>query len=175
MRIGADIPVLRTERLVLRAPKPADEESYVAFFASERALHIGGNGTRSRGWQAFAVEWGHWCLRGFGMWAVTWRDDDRCLGYVGCWYPGGNPEREIGWQVWAEVEGLGVAQEAARAALAYAFGPLRWRTAVSYIDHDNLRSIRLAERLGAVRDDAAPRPEGDHCLVFRHPAPARAA
>ena len=57
---------------------------------------------------------------------------------------------------------------------------LRWRRAgsafknaavpslVSYIDRDNTRSIRLAERLGAVRDDATATPNGDPCLVFRH-------
>ena len=171
MIAAVDIPVLETERLVLRGPEPKDEAGYVAFFASERGRFVGGNGTRSLGWLAFASEVGHWTLRGFGMWAVTLRGSDDCLGFVGCWFPGGNPEREIGWQVWPEAEGKGIAFEAALAARTHAYGTLGWDGAVSYIDHGNTRSIRLAERLGAVRDDDAERPVGDECLVYRHPAP----
>ncbi|MNL85118.1 hypothetical protein D3C87_2133150 [compost metagenome] len=48
------------------------------------------------------------------------------------------------------------------------------KTLVSYIAPPNVRSIRLAERLGAVPDVTAERQAGDEDdLVFRHPAPPR--
>ncbi|TMV69267.1 GNAT family N-acetyltransferase, partial [Thioclava sp. BHET1] len=83
--------------------------------------------------------------------------------------------REMGWSLWsAEGEGRGYAREAARAVIAHAFGPLGWDTAVSYIAPDNARSIALAERLGAIRDDSAAHPGDTPCLVYRHPKPEAA-
>ncbi|MCP4820480.1 MAG: GNAT family N-acetyltransferase, partial [Shimia sp.] len=43
----------------------------------------------------------------------------------------------------------------------------------SYIDPPNAPSIRLAEKLGAVRDDTAARPDPND-LVYRHMPEARA-
>lgn len=71
----------------------------------------------------------------------------------------------------ARGRGQGLAAEAAGAARAHAFGALGWTTAVSYVDPGNARSIALAERMGAIRDDAAPVPHSDRpCLVYRHSA-----
>ena len=79
---------------------------------------------------------------------------------------------EIGWTIWStEAEGKGIAAEAARAAIDFAFRDLGWPTAVSYIAPGNERSIALAKRLGAVQDTTAPRPGDGSALVFRHPKP----
>ncbi|MEL6197391.1 MAG: GNAT family N-acetyltransferase, partial [Pseudomonadota bacterium] len=144
-----EIPTLETERLILRAPLPRDAEASIGFMMSERSKFVGGPQTRNKAWRSFALEIGHWVLRGFGMWTVTLKGDDRALGIVGCWYPEGWPEKEIGWTLLEEAEGKGITQEAALAARAHAYGTLGWPTAVSYIDHGNDRSIALAERLGA--------------------------
>lgn len=165
---------LQTERLILRRLAPRDADGYIAFCRSRRARFAGGPRSAAAAWREFAGELGHWDLRGYGMFAVTERGgDDTCLGLVGPWYPADWPEREVGWLIWAGAEGKGYAAEAARACLAHVFGRLGWETAVSYIDEGNTRSIALAERLGASRDDAAPTPSAcADTLVFRH---ARAA
>lgn len=161
-------PRIETARLVLRGPEPRDAAAFVAFQTSDRARFTGGPMDRAQAWCAFAADIGHWHLRGFGLWTVTRKGDDSSLGLVGCWYPEAWPEREIGWLLWPGAEGQGFAREAADAALDHAFGPLGWPTAVSYIDRDNARSIRLAERLGAQRDPDAVRLDPKD-LVFRHP------
>ena len=56
------------------------------------------------------------------------------------------------------------------AARDFAYRTLRWKTAVSYIDVDNARSIKLAERMGATPDPPAVLLDGDD-VVYRHPAP----
>lgn len=168
----AGVPVLETERLVLRAPGPQDAEAYVAAHDSPHARWIGGDQGREAAWRALAMTAGQWALRGFGMWAVTLKGADDCLGMVGCWFPEGWPEPEIGWFVFPAAQGRGIAHEAALAARRHAYGRLRWTTAVSYVHPENARSIALALRLGAVRDDAAARPKPElGTLVFRHPAP----
>ncbi|WP_299292804.1 GNAT family N-acetyltransferase [uncultured Tateyamaria sp.] len=167
-------PILRTERLTLRAPIEADADAFVAYFATQRSEFTGGPKTRRDAWNFFGTELGHWVMRGFGMFTVTRRGDDTPLGIVGHWYPLGWAEREIGWVLFdPKDEGQGIAAEAATACVAHAFGPLGWDTAVSYIAPGNVASIRLAERLGAQRDDAAPKPETTNpCLIYRHPRPA---
>ena len=166
------VPVIETARLRLRAPGPQDLDAYIAAHDDPRARWMGGNQGREAAWRAFALVNGHWALRGFGLWAVTEKGADACLGTVGCWYPEGWPEREIGWFVFPAAEGGGIASEAALAARDHAFRALGWTAAVSYIHPENTRSIRLAERLGAIRDDSAARPKPElGTLVFRHPAP----
>ncbi|TDL81869.1 N-acetyltransferase [Palleronia sediminis] len=165
-------PVIETERLILRRPEAGDLDGFMAFMTSDRSRFAGGVLDPHAAWRAFGVELGHWELRGFGMFAVTERAaPSTCLGMVGPWYPSGWPERELGWLIWPEAEGRGIAGEAAAAARDHAFGTLGWETAVSYIHPQNARSIALAERLGARRDDAAARPPGEDAretVVYRH-------
>ena len=47
-----------------------------------------------------------------------------------------------------------------------------WEGAVSYIAPKNLDSIRLAERLGCVKDREAATIDGNDA-VYRHPSPER--
>lgn len=162
---------LTTDRLTLRQPAPHDLDGYMAFFTSDRARYAEGPLTPAQAWRAFAAEIGHWSLNGYGMFAVTYTSDPQtALGLVGPWRPFGWPEPEIGWLIWPQAEGQGVAFEAARRVVAHVFDDLGWTSAVSYIHPENTRSIALAERLGATRDDqATPAHQGD--LVFRHPTP----
>jgi len=166
-------PVIRTERLTLRAPARQDWPLFNAFLASPRADYIRSAGyDEMLAWRAFGHVIGHWVLRGFGSFVFTRAGDDTALGMTGPWFPAGWPEPEIGWTVWSpEAEGKGYAFEAANAARDHAFRDLGWDTAVSYIDPENARSIALAERLGAVRDHGAAHPGDEPCLVYRHPRP----
>ncbi|WP_373355712.1 GNAT family N-acetyltransferase [Pseudoroseicyclus sp. CXY001] len=172
---------LETQRLVLRRPNAGDWPAAREFFLSPRSAGIGGPVSVGAAWRALAAEIGHWEMRGYGMWAVTRReeghDDDRAIGLVGPWFPADWPETEVGWMIWApDVEGKGYAFEAAQAAIAHAWAVLGWETIVSYIDPDNARSIALAERLGAAHDPQAEVPRPDKpCLVYRHPRPASEA
>ncbi|MEZ5911330.1 MAG: GNAT family N-acetyltransferase [Paracoccaceae bacterium] len=100
----------------------------------------------------------------------------RAVGLFGPWHPGGQPEREIKWVIWDGAdEGRGLAREAAQTMLRFAFGPLGWTTAVSYIEPANARSAALAERLGARRDGQWHTPSGKLVDIWRHPKPERAA
>lgn len=167
----ADTPVLSTERLTLRAPRPEDAEAFVAFYATDRAEFVGGPMDRKTAWGFFCTEIGHWAMRGFGMFTVTRTGDDTPLGIVGHWYPETWPETEVGWVLFDPAsEGQGIAFEAAKACIAHAWNTLGWREIVSYIDTGNVASVRLAQRLGATLDETATQPKPDRpCFVYRHP------
>jgi RimJ/RimL family protein N-acetyltransferase len=165
------IPVINTERLTLRAPRLEDFEPYAAYFASARAELERGRRDRAGAWKEFSAVAGQWLLRGYGGFSIEDRANGGYLGEVGVFHEDSYPEPELGWMVVAAAEGRGIAHEAALAARHWAYHALGLTTLVSYIDADNARSIRLAERLGATRDDDAPHPENERCLVYRHPGP----
>ncbi|WBU59181.1 GNAT family N-acetyltransferase [Paracoccus albus] len=166
-------PVLETERLILRAPQAADWPVWRDFYMTSRAQYCGGGAdiTLGHAWRSFGHVIGHWVMRSYGSFAFTLQGDDTPLGMTGPWHPADWPETEIGWTVWTpQAEGRGYAFEAAAAARDFARRDLGWTDIVSYIDADNARSIRLAERLGAIVDPDAAQPKPDEpCLVYRHP------
>lgn len=167
----AGTPVLTTARLRLRAPMVRDWPAWRVFALSPRAALLGPFDAFSA-WHAFGHAIGHWVLRGFGWFTLTRRGSDDAIGLAGPWRPETWPEPEIGWALFDRAdEGHGFAFEAVAAVRDFAFRVLGWTTAVSYIDPANTRSIALARRLGARRDDAAARlPAAPEAQVWRHPA-----
>lgn len=163
-------PVLRTERLTLRPHRLADFPAVAAFFATDAARFVGGPLDDRRAWFGFAADVGSWELMGFGGWAIEETATGVLVGQVALNKPPFFPEREIGWIVFPEHQRRGYAHEAARAARDHAFGPLGWDTAVSYVHPENVASIAVARKLGAVEDPAAERFDAAD-LVFRHPRP----
>ncbi|KZY32151.1 hypothetical protein A3731_04265 [Roseovarius sp. HI0049] len=172
-RMQALIPVLETERLILRAPRIEDFDAFAAMVDGPRGTFFGHPKTRADAWELFMQLIGTWSLRGHGAWTVTDRTTGAVLGIVQIGAEPGDMEPELGWLVSAGAERKGIAFEAAQAARDHAFGPLGLDRLVSYVDADNIRSAALAQRLGATRDpDAeAAMPEADRCVVYRHAAP----
>ena len=165
-----DIPILETKRLILRGPEPGDYPNFKATFASYRSRFMGGPLNPYETWMLYAAEIGHWEIRGYGMWMIHDRETDRTLGMAGGWYPAAWPEREIAWIIWPDEAGHGYALEATHAVRKHLYHVHGWEDAVSYIDPKNLDSIRLAERLGAVKDKDARTIDGNDA-VYRHPHP----
>jgi RimJ/RimL family protein N-acetyltransferase len=166
------IPVLETERLILRDWKLADAEAFVGFFADGGASRfMGGPVARGRAWEIMAAEIGHWSLRGYGMWAVEEKNGAAFAGYCGLWEPGDWPETEIGWIFLPEHQGKGFATEAGRRVRDWAYAELKRKTLVSYIHPQNEASKRVATRLGAFHERSMEL-RGQPVDVFRHPAPA---
>ena len=93
------------------------------------------------------------------------------LGEVGIYHLATYPAPEIGWMVLPARRGPRHRRRGGARLRDWAYATQGWTTLVSYIDPENARSIRLAERLGARLDPAAPHPEDDPCLVYRHPGP----
>ena len=165
---ASSVPVLETERLVLRAHTRADWEEYRPVLMSDRAQYMDGKLDHQGAWACFASELASWVLDDIGYWTAARKTDNKAVAFVGIMHPSAYPETELGWLTTVEGEGQGYAFEAANAALDWAFGPRGLKTLVSYIDPMNKRSIALAKRLGASHNKAANGPE-DEDLVFRHP------
>jgi RimJ/RimL family protein N-acetyltransferase len=137
--------------LLLRPLAEAGFDDYAALCADAEVMrYVGDHGPLSRedAWRQFAMLVGHWTIRGYGMWAVLERSSGAFVGRVGLHYPDGWPDRELAWALGRSYWGRGLAFEAAAAAVQVAFETLAWPRVISLIAPANLRSMRLAERLG---------------------------
>ncbi len=84
------------------------------------------------------------------------------VGQIGPWHPEGWPGTEVGWSLRREFTGKGYACEAATAAIDWTFDHLGWDEVIHSIQHGNVASIALAERLGSVYRGPGRLPEPFH-------------
>jgi len=151
------VPVLTTERLVLRGFEARDLDPYAAMMADAEVTRFLGDGRtlgRADAWRQLAMFAGHWALRGFGIWAVEERATGTFIGRIGCFEPEGWPGFEIGFALARASWGRGYAREGAQASLNFARETLERTRAISIIRPANAASIRVAQALGAVREGA---------------------
>ncbi len=161
-----DIPTLDAGDVTLRAIAESDLDAIAAFYATERSQFVGGPLPRVDAWRIISSNLGHWALRGYGMWIIA--ADQQPVGMCGFIFREGWDEPELGWQVWDGYEGRGIAYQAASAARAHGTQAFGLDGVISYIDRRNTRSIRLAERLGAVLERETVFMDKP-CHVYRHP------
>ncbi|MEL6298210.1 MAG: GNAT family N-acetyltransferase [Pseudomonadota bacterium] len=171
MSVTVDIPTIETDRLRLRAWRPADFDALAVFaMDEERARYRGGaRADRAAAWAMMAAQSGDWALLGFGGVAIAARDDDTAIGMTGLWQPPSQPEPELFWSLFAGSEGQGFATEAATAMRIWAHGAGHDRL-ISLIHPDNTGSRGVAKRLGATHDGNAQL-GGEPREIWRHPAP----
>jgi len=163
-----EIPVLATERLLLRGFAEDDLEAFAAIAADpEVNRYLGGKPLdRAGAWRSIAFLLGHWQLRGYGSWALVERASGRLVGRAGLHNPEGWPGLEVGWMVARDRWGQGLATEAGRAALDYAFGVLAADHVISVIDPANAASIRVAEKLGETFERLTDLAIADHPVAL---------
>jgi RimJ/RimL family protein N-acetyltransferase len=146
-----------TDRLVLRRWRMEDREPFAAINADPEVMRFIGTGAvLGRGLSddlivRFEREWKE---RGFGLWAMSARDDvdERLLGFCGLtvpmFLPSVLPAVEVGWRFARGAWGQGYATEAARAAVAFGFEEHAIAEILAIVDPDNERSLRVCAKLG---------------------------
>jgi RimJ/RimL family protein N-acetyltransferase len=149
-----EIPTLRTPRLTLRAFRATDWDPFAAMEAREEVQRYRGGKplSREQAWDSIQFQLGQWALRGYGRFALERVADGRFIGCAGILHPLDWTEPELAYSVDQPYWGEGLATEAAAAARNWAFATLGLPRLVSYIFPENIRSQRVAAKLGAVRD-----------------------
>lgn len=144
------IPILETDRLILRCPSAEDFPAWAQFCGDEETQrYIGGVQSPPVAWRSLCSTTGAWLIRGFSMFSVIEKDTGRWIGRVGPLQPEGWPGTEVGWGLIRDVWGRGYATEAAQVCLDYAFEVLGWDEAIHTIDSGNAASQSVARRLGS--------------------------
>jgi len=151
------IRTLSTARLTLRPLVIEDFPGYRAYAMDPaRMAFVGGAVSEAAAFDKFSAMVGHWQLRGFGRYAIA--HGGKAIGHVGPVLRADYDLPEMTWSLWAaKHEGRGYATEAVARILAYLMADLGWDAPIARIEPANLRSLAVAERLGAQVDaEAAP-------------------
>ena len=159
-------PKLETERLVILLPGPDFSERVVDYYHRNRE-HLG-PWEPQRGPEFFTPDWWRRQLelnqrefredRGARMVVVKRGDPEmRVIGVVNLSHlvRGSFLACYLGYSIDHELQGSGVMAEALRAVLDYAFGELGLHRVMANYQPQNLRSGRLLQRLGFVREGYA--------------------
>src|SRR6202012_2102786 len=80
------IPILTTERLILRAPVIADFSAYAAQRSDPVVMKYLGKGdllSEEEAWAKFQNMPGHWALMGYGVWAIEEKSSGQMIGTLG--------------------------------------------------------------------------------------------
>jgi ribosomal-protein-alanine N-acetyltransferase len=146
-----EIPQLLTRRLLLRGFNLDDAEPLRAILAKPNVLRYF---PRTEPWSLTNVEkwleghWNHWSDHGFGWWAVTNRQNEQLLGWCGLCLLDETGEVEVKYLLRPSSWGQGVATEAARQSLGYAFGDAGLSLVIGLTHPDNIASQRVLEKIG---------------------------
>jgi RimJ/RimL family protein N-acetyltransferase len=178
---------LYTDRLCLRTPTPRDAEVLYDLFADPEVMHGLGKEPVSALEEARAViedGIGGWRTDGLGPFILeTASADRRVVGHAGLmifdtrgWTPstwanaGRHAQPELGWALIRAHWGHGYATEAAAAIRDWGHECRSIDRLVSLISSDNVRSQRVAERLGAIpTETVTPVDSRRKTVVWRHP------
>jgi RimJ/RimL family protein N-acetyltransferase len=163
-------PTIETARLVLRGWRAEDLAPYAAMMADPATARFitrkGRPHSQDQAWAEIAWLIGHWQLLGHGLFVVEERATGAFLGRVGSLRPPGYPGFEVAWALTPSARGKGYAQEAARAAIAWAAPLFALDRVISLIHPLNTASQRVATRLGGRRTEQQFAPLGELCDVW---------
>ncbi|HEY2010683.1 MAG TPA: GNAT family N-acetyltransferase [Rhizomicrobium sp.] len=150
------IPVLETERLLLRAPRLADFPDHAAMWAHPRTTRDfdGYAYDEELCWLRFQRSLGQWHLFGFGPWSLEEKASGRYLGSVGFFHGKRAIEvpyrdaPEAGWVIVPDRHGEGLAREALGAAFVWADDNIEAPQIWCMINPANAASKKIAEMFG---------------------------
>jgi RimJ/RimL family protein N-acetyltransferase len=157
---------IETERLVLRRPRPDDRGAWLGIWGDPavwRSLRPELGPDPGFALSRFEHHLDHWTSHGFGLWLAEERATRMIAGWTGPAHPEFVPELagevEIGWTYRRPFWGRGLALEAASAAVGTAFAHLPPERVIALVDATNVRSQRVAARLGMRHFTTVEHPE----------------
>ncbi len=162
MSVGADdgnVPVIVTERLVLRAHRLDDLQACTALWADPAVVRfIGGVPfSREQSWARLLRYAGSWQMLGFGFWAIEEKESGAFVGEAGFleamrdMTPSIAGTLETGWVLNPAFHGKGYATEAVSAMMAWGRERFPEQRMTCIIASEHGASLRVAEKLGFER------------------------
>lgn len=168
LRKGFTVHIADTDRLILRHLVPGDAQFLCRLLNEPSWLqNIGDRGVRT----PLAAEQyiqekfiGSYESLGFGMYLVELKSDQSPIGLCGLVQRGYLPGPDIGFATLPEFWGSGYAFEASAAIMRFSRSGLGLSKLLAIVKPDNVRSVRLLERLGFTHEGECRVPSTDELL-----------
>lgn len=147
--------VAETARLILREITPADAEDFYRIYTDAETMKFQGALPEN-----YSVEVERYYLgkhiemyyeaRGFGLWAMVLKENNRLIGRCGLIVQEieSGREIEVTYLIERQFWNQGYASEAALAALKLGFEKFNFQRIVAFIHPQNTASARVAEKIG---------------------------
>ncbi|SFI69128.1 Protein N-acetyltransferase, RimJ/RimL family [Phyllobacterium sp. CL33Tsu] len=153
------VPILETDRIILRAHRSEDFDAVHAMWQHPAIYEqiTGKPSTREQSWARLLRYGGLWNMIGFGFWAMEHKASGEFIGEMG--YadfrreitPGFGDAPEMGWVLAPNAHGKGYASEALSRVVAWGDTFFKQERAVCIISPKNTASQRLAAKNGFVK------------------------
>ncbi|WP_269149133.1 glutamine-hydrolyzing GMP synthase [Helicobacter apodemus] len=160
-------PILSTERTILRPYTQADFKALHEILSDEKTMYTWGHGFSKKESQEWLdKQLTHYKKYGFGIWAIIEKQSGKIIGNAGlnyeqiCLEPLENKAQktkgeskkivEIGYLLHRDFWNKGYGSEVARMCVKYGFETLGLEEVYCLIKEDNLSSIKVAQKLGAM-------------------------
>lgn len=144
-------PTIQTERLVLRPLDDADTDDLHRISNEplvRRYLWDDEPVSRATIEEVIAQSVQSFSEDGLGLFGVRLQGSEELVGFCGFVLLEGMEEIELGYELEPDLWGRGIATEAARACLQYAFEEAGLRRVIAGADAPNVASLRVIEKLG---------------------------
>jgi len=138
---------LQTDRLILRAHEPADENAFVAMHTDpEVRRYVGARAwTLDEATSRFRTRYIGKPEKTFGLWATVRRDDQTYIGMCGLSHSAG--DAHLAYYIARPFWGLGFASETAKALVDFVFNELHLPRILANAEKGNAASERILEKL----------------------------
>jgi RimJ/RimL family protein N-acetyltransferase len=158
---------LRTARLVMTPVAPADLRDLTALKSDPRAFAqmLGGVRSRQQAVEELASDIQYWGKYNFGMWSVRAREGEAFVGLTGLMHRPDKRGIALRFAFWPEARGIGLASEAAFAALTYGHETMGLEKIIAVAREGNFSSRMVLGAIGMSEADAFTR-NGIQLLVY---------
>ncbi|MEM7102905.1 MAG: GNAT family N-acetyltransferase [Bacteroidota bacterium] len=162
--------VIETERLILREMIPGDVDDMLRLHSDpEVQKYTGENIITSRKEIKEKIKLlrkQNYETHGFGRWVTILKEGMQFVGWAGVKYLPEFDEIDLGYRFLKEHWGKGIATEASKAILEYAFNDLNLNRIIAIAMLDNKASIRVIEKVGMQFYKYAPYEPGEEDVAW---------
>lgn len=148
--------IIETPRLTLRYITVRDANALVPILSDAEVMRysIVGVHTHKQIRQFIEQRLLSYLERGFGLYALVHKQNKELIGYCGFFIQSidEHKEVEVGYRLAQKYWGLGLATEAGQAVIQYGQERFNFKRFICLIDPANVRSIRVATKLGMKRE-----------------------
>ena len=146
-----DLPLIETDRLLLRMFEARDLDSAFRLFNDEEVQkYLSPENRRNREQMKVTLRnfVKHWKERGFSLWCAGEKGDDKMSGYCGLQSFDKTSDVEVLFGFFKDCWGKGFATESAKACLKFGFEELHLEKVFATVHPENTASRRILEKIG---------------------------